>query len=98
MPERDFALLVRRAGLPEPTRQRVLRGRDGRYYLDADWLELGVSAEVHGVHHREQWEKDLARHNEIIAAGRRMLHFTSYAVRREEREVAHLLGRALVGT
>lgn len=96
VPERDFALLVRRAGLPEPTRQRVLRGRDGSYYLDADWDAHGVSAEVHGVHHRGQWEQDLARHNEITAGGRRVLHFTSYAVRHDGADVERLLRRAVL--
>jgi len=35
--EQDFARECRRRGLPEPTRQVMRRGRDGRYYLDVEW-------------------------------------------------------------
>jgi hypothetical protein len=37
LPERDFDDLRRLIGLPPPSRQRRIRGRDGRYYLDASW-------------------------------------------------------------
>lgn len=51
--ELDFAALCRTRGLPEPTRQAVRSGRDGRAYLDALWEELGLHVEIHGAHHME---------------------------------------------
>ncbi len=49
--ELDFARACRRRGLPEPTRQVVRRGRDGRYYLDVAWEAWGVAVEIDGIHH-----------------------------------------------
>jgi hypothetical protein len=99
IPEHDFTLLVRRAGLPPPARQSVVRGPSGRYYLDADWPEHGISVEVHGAQHRlaARLEQDWQRHNAItVAEGRRILHFTAYQVRHEADEVIALLRRALM--
>jgi very-short-patch-repair endonuclease len=89
LPERDFARLVRAAGLPDPQRQSVVRGKDGRYYLDADWPVARLAAEVHGRHHLvvETLESDWNRHNDLTIGGRRVLHFTSYAVRRNRQLV-----------
>lgn len=49
--ELDFARECRRRGLPEPSRQVVRRGRDGRYYLDVAWGAWGVAVEIEGIHH-----------------------------------------------
>jgi len=49
--ELDFARECRRRGLPEPTRQVVRRGRDGRYFLDVAWEAWGVAVEIDGIHH-----------------------------------------------
>lgn len=49
--ELDFARECRRRGLPQPTRQVVRRGRDGRYYLDVAWEEWGVVVVIDGIHH-----------------------------------------------
>jgi very-short-patch-repair endonuclease len=98
VPEAEFAQLIRRAGLPEPQRQIICRRPDGRYYLDADWPHRQVSAEVEGSHHRRaaQLERDWDRHNEITISGRRVFHFTSYAVRHHPDRVVAVLARALV--
>ena len=97
LPERDFDELLLVAGLPRPTRQRVVRGRDGRYYLDAEWPELGVAVEIHGLPHHGvvQWSHDLFRSNEIVIDGPRLLVFTSYVVRHEPAVVLDQLVRAL---
>ena len=97
VPEHEFSLLVRRACLPAPARQTVVRGLDGRYYLDAEWPEWRVSAEVHGAHHGliRQLDADWVRHNELTVGGRRVLHFTSFAVRWTPDAVASVLARAL---
>lgn len=95
LPERDFDEIRRELGLPAPARQRVLQRPDGRYYLDADWPDFGVSVEIHGTHHMEvaQWSADLARGNEVTISGRQVLVFTSFAIRHERERVADQLTR-----
>ncbi len=95
LPERDFDMLWRAAGLPRPTRQRRVRGKDGRYYLDASWESLGMSAEIHGIPHQavRQWDADLRRANEIVIGGERLLIFSSYAIRHQQVAVADQLFR-----
>jgi hypothetical protein len=96
LPEKRFGELVRRAGLPPPRRQAPVRTPDGRYYLDAEWPQIGLAAEVHGVHHAhvDQLESDWVRHNELTLRGRRVLHFTSFAVRHRGDAVVATLQRA----
>jgi very-short-patch-repair endonuclease len=66
--ELDFARECRRRGLPEPSRQVVRRGRDGRYYLDVAWEEWRVAVEIDGIHH--SWAvhvvSDALRQNAIV--------------------------------
>jgi hypothetical protein len=83
LPEREFELLRRRRRLPAPSRQSVLRRRDGRYYLDTDWPDFGIRAEVHGIPHSEvrNWDHDLLRQNDITIAGAGLLVYSSYAIR-----------------
>jgi very-short-patch-repair endonuclease len=49
--ELDVVRELRRRGLPAPQQQVLRRGRDGRYYLDLYWPELGVVVEIDGIHH-----------------------------------------------
>jgi very-short-patch-repair endonuclease len=97
LPERQFTRLLERAGLPRPARQVPVRGPGGRYYLDADWPWAGVAAEVHGTHHGlvRQLDADWRRHNALTVGGRRVLHFSSFAVRRAPEQVAAVLAAAL---
>lgn len=96
VPERDFDEVRRRYGLPAPDRQVVVRRTDGRYYLDAEWRRKRLAAEVHGIQHMEllSWDADLDRMGEVVAQGRRVIQFTSYAVRHQARRVGMLLRRA----
>jgi hypothetical protein len=95
LPEREFELLRRRRGLPAPSRQSVLRRRDGRYYLDNDWPEFGIRAEVHGIPHSEvrNWDYDLLRQNDITIAGGGLLVYSSYAIRHFDTVVGDQLER-----
>lgn len=97
LPERDLDQLLLVTGLPRPSRQRPVRSRDRRYYLDLDWEEFGVAAEVHGLPHHDvtDWTGDLHRANEVVIAGPRLLVFTSYAIRRQQEIVVDQLARAL---
>ncbi|NDL57087.1 hypothetical protein [Phytoactinopolyspora mesophila] len=97
IPEHDFERIRRMFGLPEPQRQAIVMRSDGRYYLDADWHPFGVSAEVHGSQHMEirTWDSDLDRQAMLAAQGRRVLQFSSYAVRHRKQQVGTLLVAAL---
>jgi hypothetical protein len=83
LPEHDFEQLRRARGLPEPSRQSILRRPDGRYYLDAEWAKWGIRAEIHGIPHLQvaNWDRDLERQNEITITGGGLLIFSSYAIR-----------------
>jgi very-short-patch-repair endonuclease len=65
--EHEFAQLCRARGLPEPSRQVLRRGKNGRYYLDVCWEEWGVVVEVDGIQHA--WAShlvaDALRHNAV---------------------------------
>ena len=49
--EREFGQLCRERGLPEPSRQVVRSGKDGRHYLDVMWEPWGVVVEIDGIQH-----------------------------------------------
>jgi hypothetical protein len=65
--ELDFARECRRRGIPEPDRQQIRRGRDGRYYLDVCWDDFRLVVEIDGIHH--SWATsvvpDALRQNEV---------------------------------
>ena len=97
LPERDFDELRVRAGLPRPTRQRRVVGSDGHIYLDVEWDDLELAGEVHGAQHQQigHWAADVTRSNEIVIGGRRLLVFTSFAVRHEGDTVVDQLARMI---
>jgi very-short-patch-repair endonuclease len=68
--ELDFARECRQRGLPEPDRQVLRRGRNGRYYLDVYWDEWGVVVEIDGIQHAwaAQLVPDALRQNDITLA------------------------------
>ena len=90
-------MIRRRFDLPSPTRQAIVRRVGGRYYLDVEWARFQVCCEVHGTRHLEipTWDADLDRHNELTAGGRRVLQFSSYAVRHRKDYVGAIVTRAL---
>lgn len=65
--ELDFARECRGRGLPEPDRQVVRKGRNGRYYLDVHWDEWRVVVEIDGIQHSWASEvvPDALRQNEV---------------------------------
>ena len=81
--ELDFAALCRRRGLPQPSRQSVVTTSRGRCYLDVEWEEWGVAAEIDGAHHLQvgTWLDDAWRQNEVVIDGRRVLRFPLLAIR-----------------
>lgn len=95
LPEHDFDQIRRLRRLPEPSRQSVVRRRDGRYYLDAEWRRWGIRAEIHGIPHLKvaNWDRDLERQNEITIEGGGLLVFSSYAIRHLANTVGNQLER-----
>lgn len=51
--ELDFARLCRARGVPEPSRQVVRSGPNGRMYLDVRWDDWALVVEIDGVQHRQ---------------------------------------------
>ena len=81
--ELDLARECRRRGLPEPTRQAVRRGPNGRYYLDALWEKWNVVVEVDGIQHA--WVThivaDALRHNDLAIEGATVLRLPLLGLR-----------------
>jgi len=92
LPELEFLRGLRRAGLPEPARQRPVRRPDGRYYLDADFDPYQVTVEVNGAQHLDQLvkEADDIRRTRLAIGGRLVVDLGSYTVRHDN-DVAVLL-------
>lgn len=66
--ELDFARMCRQRGLPEPTRQAVVHGPDGRCYLDVRWDDIGLVVEIDGSQHRQGLAvtQDNLRQNAVV--------------------------------
>jgi len=81
--ELDFALMCRRRGLPEPTRQAVRKLGGQRAYLDAAWEDIGLAVEIDGSQH--QWgvasTDDQFRQNALVIGGERVLRMTLMGLR-----------------
>lgn len=86
LPELDYARALRRCGLPQPTRQRVVRRPNGVWYLDNDFELLRVTVEVNGMQHYELLasEADDLRRTVLQVQGRIVVDLSSYAVRHRE--------------
>ena len=65
--ELDVVRECRRRGIPEPTKQVLRKGRNGRYYLDLLWEEWGLVVEVDGIQHAwaNQVVGDALRQNDL---------------------------------
>lgn len=81
--ELDFARECRRRGLPEPSRQAVRRGRDGRYYLDVVWERWAVAVEIDGIQHAwaENLVDDALRQNAVTLGDCRVLRLPLIGLR-----------------
>lgn len=97
--ELDFALLCRRYGLPEPSRQVVRRGPRGRIYLDVVWEEAGLVVEIDGSGHRTGLavSDDNLRQNAVTLGGDRVLRYDLLALRLFESQVMRQVRLGLRG-
>src|SRR3954468_3477886 len=97
--ELDAVRLCRKAGLPELSRQAVrCDGRGRRRYLDLDWDEWRLSAEIDGQQHMEvrRWCDDLLRQNELVIARGDALRFPSLVVRTQSEVFTDQVARGLL--
>ncbi|WP_318528087.1 hypothetical protein, partial [Micromonospora aurantiaca (nom. illeg.)] len=96
--ELDLLGLVRRAGLPEPSRQVVRRDSAGRRrYLDAYFEQWRVHVGVDGGQHLDPahaWA-DMRRQNDLWVEGDRVLRFPAWVLRAHPEEVIAQLRAAL---
>ncbi len=97
LPEVQFSRGLRRAGLPEPSRQRRVRRPDGTYYLDADFVDYAVTVEVNGIQHYELLlsEADDVRRFALQLTGRMVVDMSSYAVRHQIERCMLMIAEAL---
>ncbi|MFJ2084574.1 DUF559 domain-containing protein [Micromonospora chokoriensis] len=96
--ELDFLGLVRRAGLPEPVKQKIRYDSTGRRrYLDAYFEQWRVHVEIDGGQHADPraWWADMRRQNALWVEGDRLLRFPAWAVRAHPNEVETQLRAAL---
>lgn len=97
--ELDFTRqVIRRFGLPEPSRQVGRRDSKGRRrWIDVLFDEWKVAVEIDGAQHTtplEQWD-DMERDNDLSADGYQMLRFPAWLVRRHPEIVAAKIRGAL---
>lgn len=87
--ELDFAAVLRRRGLPEPSRQTIVQRRGRRAYLDVDWEEWAVSLELDGEQHEEASARleDVLRDLDVAATGRTTLRLPLWAMSVDEEAV-----------
>jgi very-short-patch-repair endonuclease len=97
LPELQFLRIVRRAGLPLPSRQVRVRRADGSWYLDVVWERFGLVVEVDGAQHYSvlHREADAARDRELAIQSRQPVRFSSWIIRRDPLLVAATLERLL---
>ncbi|MDQ6522729.1 hypothetical protein RB608_03910 [Nocardioides sp. LHD-245] len=83
--ELDVLQELRRRGLPLPERQVVREDKQGRFYLDLYWPDLGVVIEVDGIHHTwaENIVGDALRQNALTLSGDVVLRLPLLALRLE---------------
>lgn len=98
--ELDFARMCRRRGLPEPDRQSVRHTLRGRVYLDAEWRDAGLVAEIDGSQHLLALNAidDQLRQNEITLSRGRVLRIGLLGLRLSADAYLDQVARGLSGS
>ena len=97
--ELDLVGLLRRAGLPLPSRQAVRTDASGRRrYLDAWYDEWRLHVEIDGAHHLDPQQAwlDAQRHNDLWTTGTVVLRFPAWTLRTQPEVVVTTIRRALI--
>ncbi|REF30812.1 hypothetical protein DFJ65_1832 [Calidifontibacter indicus] len=81
--ELDFGGHCLAFGIPEPARQVVRDGADGRAYLDAGWDDIGLVVEIDGGHHQLALSPidDALRQNDETIRGSKVLRIPVVGLR-----------------
>jgi len=95
--ETRLRLLLVGAGLARPEAQATLRSPEGRFLARVDFLyrDRGLVLEFDGSTHKDSIVSDARRNNELLAAGYRVLRFTSADVLGRPRSVIEQVSTAL---
>lgn len=98
MGEWDFALALRRRGLPEPDRQQVRRRPSGRQYLDCRFDRYALTIELDGEQHEgpEHRVTDVLRDLALLAEGDDVLRIPGVALRLDEERLLAALERVFL--
>lgn len=96
--EHDFALALRRRGLPEPDRQHVRRRPSGQQYLDCRFDRFRLTVEVDGVQHLEPEHRvtDVLRDLALLADGEDVVRIPNVALQLGEARVMAALEAVFV--
>ncbi|MGH2788955.1 MAG: DUF559 domain-containing protein [Actinomycetota bacterium] len=90
--------LLRAHGFPPPERQKVVRDANGFVArVDLAYAHANLIIEVDSrAHHlrRREWEKDLARRNELTSRGCLVLHATDEKLKRDKSSFLACVGRS----
>lgn len=92
--------ILRSAKLPVPVKQKVIKDGSGKSLARVDFYYPGhrLVLEVNGWRYhsgRDRWQRDLARGNELVVKGERVLVFTWSDVVRNPSKVARIVRDAL---
>lgn len=96
--ELDFARLCVEHGLPRPERQSLRRTARGTAYLDVEWPQYAVVAEIDGVHHLSApvAVDDALRQNSVVLQHAVVLRIPHLGLRVAPAEFMAQVRRALV--
>lgn len=99
-PESWCRLVVVDAGLPEPQLDVDVYGRDGSFIgcVDLAYPSLKIALEYEGDHHRtspEQWQRDLEKHDRLVAEGWRVIRISRAQLFAAPNELIRRLSRAI---
>jgi very-short-patch-repair endonuclease len=97
--ELDVTRLLRDAGLPKPTHQRLRTDASGRRrYLDLYFEQWGLHVEIDGSHHLDPQQAwlDADRQNQVWITGDRILRFPAWLVREQPDAVVNTISTALL--
>ena len=99
-PEGDLRIVLRRGRLPMPVFNARLYDGDALIaVVDCWWPDAGVAAEVDSREYHfsaEDWQRTMRRHDQLVARGVLVLHFTPRQIRAEPQEVVAQIRAALV--
>lgn len=97
--EAEFRLLLKRARLPMPIfNARLFDGDTLIAIVDCWWPDAGVAAEVDSREYHfsaDDWQRTTLRHDQLVARGILLLHFTPQRIRNDPQGIVTELRSAL---